>query len=190
MFQIETDRLYLRVLREEDLAVFHKTIYADAEVTQYLPGGVPRPIARTEATIAHAIKHQAQHGFSTWAAVDKRSGDFLGQAGIFYPPERGDVEIAYAFGRAYWGKGYATEVARASIRFGFEYAHLTVLHAITNRENVTSQKVMQKLGMTYQGLITFQEDGPSLQHYTITPDAFTPSDAYFRVTMERETPVP
>lgn len=181
MVQIETERLLLRPHREDDLMALHETIYSDADVTRYLPGGKPRPLERTTATLEQFIKHQAQHGFSLWAVIEKETGAFVGQAGVFYPPARGGVEVAYAFGKNYWGKGYATEVVRAAIRYAFEVAQLPMLHAVAEVDNVPSQKVMQKVGMVYQGEITFEVDPVPLVHYAITPDTFDPGDAFYKV---------
>lgn len=187
MFQIETDRLLLRVFREDDLPAYQQNIYGDADVTTYMAGGAPRPIERTLQTLRYFVQHQVEHGFSVWAVTEKATGDFVGHGGLCYLGDTGDVEIAYAFGKDYWGKGYATEVARASLRFGFEHGGLAIIHALANTPNIPSQKVMQKLGMTHEGLTTRYHGGEALELYTITREAFQPGDAYFQVTLEEST---
>lgn len=164
MFPIETERLRLRPFQPEDLAVYHATIYGDAEVMTYLPGGVPRPIEVVTETMDYFMSHQERYGFSIWAIFEKESETFVGHGGLIYAPRTDEarskeVEIAYAFGKAYWGKGYATEVARASLKFGFEEAGLAKIIALAFPANLPSQRVMQKIGMTYKGLTdTYHEE--------------------------------
>lgn len=157
MFMIETERLRLRTFQPDDLTVYHATIYGDAEVMTYLPGGVPRPIEVVTETMDYFVSHQERYGFSIWAVFEKENDTFVGHGGLIYAPRTDegrskDVEIAYAFGKAYWGNGYATEVAQASLKFGFEEIGLEKIIALAFPANVPSQRVMQKIGMTYKGL--------------------------------------
>jgi len=157
MFTIETERLRLRTFESDDLGAYHATIYGDAEVMTYLPGGVPRPIEVVEETMDYFISHHHRHGFSIWAVFEKESNTFVGHGGLIYTPRSDeapatDVEIAYAFGKTSWGKGYATEVAQASLNFGFGTMGLDKIIAVAFPANVPSQRVMQKVGMTYKGL--------------------------------------
>ena len=184
MFQIETDRLVMRVYREEDVTVAQKLIYGDAEVMTYLDDGVTRPIERTEKTLRFFIKHQQEHGFSIWAVANKATGEVIGQCGLCILGDTGDVEVAYAFGKKYWGQGYATEAARASLRFAFEQARLHGVVALAYPPNIASQNVMRKLGMTHEG-ITTRYGGTPLEFYKITREAFDPGNAFYKATLER-----
>jgi RimJ/RimL family protein N-acetyltransferase len=163
MVTIETERLRLRTFQPADVETYHAMVYGDAEVMLYLPGGVPRPIELVEDTVAYFIQHQKKHGFSIWAVVEKESNQLVGHGGLIYTPRTDEepsteVEIAYAFGKAYWGKGYATEVARASLRYGFEEIGLERIIALAFPANVPSQRVMQKIGMTHLGLTDIYHD--------------------------------
>lgn len=163
MFIIETERLRLRNFLPDDLDAYHRTIYGDADVMTYLPGGVPRPRAIVQETMDYFIAHHEQHGFSIWAVLEKESNRLVGHGGLIYAPrsdeERStEVEIAYAFGKTVWGKGYATEVATATLQFGFEVATLEKIIAVAFPANLPSQRVMQKAGMTYKGLTDLYHD--------------------------------
>ena len=154
---IETERLYLRTFQPEDLSSYHATIYGNADVMTYLPGGIPRPVEVVRETMDYFVSHQERYGFSIWAVFEKESQTFVGHAGLIHAPRTDerlpqDVELAYAFGKAYWGSGYATEVARASLKFGFEEIELDKIIALAFSANVPSQRVMQKIGMTYKGV--------------------------------------
>jgi RimJ/RimL family protein N-acetyltransferase len=95
--------------------------------------------------------------------VEKERNILVGHGGLIYAPRSDegkatDVEIAYAFGKAYWGRGYATEVATGSLKFGFEEIGLEKIIAVAFPANVPSQRVMQKIGMTYKGLTSLYHD--------------------------------
>ncbi|MBI5670156.1 MAG: GNAT family N-acetyltransferase [Chloroflexi bacterium] len=178
---IETARLRLRPARADDLDSYQSLIYGDADVMRYLPGGVPRPVERTQATLNVFIQHQAQHGFSVWAVERKDDGEFIGQAGLFTIPNTTEIEVAYAFGKAHWGKGYATEAARTSLRYGFETAALPYILAVANPPNVASQRVMQKIGMRYIGLTSQYYNNTELVLYRMDRDEFQVDDALYKV---------
>lgn len=181
MFTIETARLRLRPARADDLDNYQSLIYGDAEVMRYLPGGVPRPVERTQATLNVFIQHQAQHGFSVWAVELKDNGEFIGQAGLWTIPNTAEIEVAYAFGKAHWGNGYASEAARASLRYGFETANLPYILAVANPPNLASQRVMQKIGMKYIGLTSQYYDNTELVLYRMDKDDFQADGSAYAV---------
>jgi len=77
-----------------------------------------------------------------------RDVKFIGWCGLQYLPETEEVEVAYLLGKAYWGKGLATEAAQASLRYGFEDLGLESIVGIVHLENKASQRVLEKLGLT------------------------------------------
>jgi ribosomal-protein-alanine N-acetyltransferase len=150
---LETERLRLRLFHPDDLDDYHRVIYGDPDVMVYMPGGVPRSRERTQAVLDFSVAHAQQHGFTLWAVVNKTDNTFLGHCGLVYlqdSPE--EVELAYAFGKAYWGQDYASEAARAALRYGFEVAGLDCILALAVPDNIASQRVMQKAGMKPQGI--------------------------------------
>jgi ribosomal-protein-alanine N-acetyltransferase len=148
---LETERLILRPFVPADLDDYHAQIYSDPDVTRYLPGGRPRPLDRTQVVLDYSIEHGRKHGFTLWAVVRKADHQFIGHCGLVYLQNSPEVEIAYAIGKAFWGQGYVTEAARAALRYGFETAGLEQIIALAVPENIASQRVMQKIGMHYQG---------------------------------------
>jgi ribosomal-protein-alanine N-acetyltransferase len=72
----------------------------------------------------------------------------IGWAGLEFLPEMNEAEVAYLLGKDYWGKGLATEAALAAVQYGFETAGLARIVGIVHVENVASQRVMDKLGMS------------------------------------------
>jgi RimJ/RimL family protein N-acetyltransferase len=178
---LETARLILRPFVVDDLQEYHTRIYSDPDVTRYLPGGVPRPIERTRVVLEFSIEHGEKHGFSLWAVIEKASGMLIGQCGLLYMQNAVDVEIAYAFGKDYWGQGYAAEAGIACLRYGFETTGLPQIVAVAFPANLASQRVMQKIGMTHQGL-TGQYYNAELVLYTMQRADFQPNESPYTLT--------
>ncbi len=84
-----------------------------------------------------------------WAVVVKDSGHVIGYCGLIFLEGTTEVELAYGLAKSSWGKGFATEAARASLRFGFEELKLNRVVAVVNPQNIPSQRVLEKLGMKY-----------------------------------------
>jgi RimJ/RimL family protein N-acetyltransferase len=180
MVMIETARLLLRPFVMSDLNDYHTHIYSDADVTRYLPGGVPRPRDGTQKVLEFSIQHGEEFGYTLWAVIDKDSMAFLGHCGLVMLHNGEAVEVAYAFGKAFWGYGVASEAARASLRFGFENAGLEQIIALSAPDNTASQRVMQKIGMHYQGMTDHYYDTPLIL-YSLPQDEFRVDDSVYAV---------
>ena len=172
MPEIETARLRLRMFTLDDLDDYYREIYSDADVMRYLPPGTVRPREDAERALKFFIDYWNDHPFGVWAVVEKASSAMIGQAGLLhfrdYPDE---VEVLYALGKAWWGKGYAAEAGRASLQYGFEKGELSRIYAVAYPENKASQRVMQKLGMVSQGL-TSRYFGIEMACYLIAREEF------------------
>jgi len=145
---METQRLILRPWREEDIEPF-AAMSADPAVAEYLGGPLDRTGA--EATMSRIAAHFREHGFGFWALELKGAAPFIGFAGLqhvgFDAPFTPAVEIGWRLARDHWGKGYATEAARAAIAFGFETLGLDEIVAFTVPANLRSRAVMERLVM-------------------------------------------
>jgi GrpB-like predicted nucleotidyltransferase (UPF0157 family) len=130
---------------------FMDRLLGDPEVMRYVSGGVPQTREQTREGIVRNLETQRRRGFSVWLGVARESGEPVGDCGL-YPLDRGpEVEVAYRLARPYWGKGYATEAAAAALRFGFDVVGLDEIVAVAYPENVASRRVMEKIGMRYEG---------------------------------------
>jgi ribosomal-protein-alanine N-acetyltransferase len=94
------------------------------------------------------IAHQREHGFSVWALDLRESGTLIGAVGLQQLEGTDEIESAWLVARLHWGKGLATEAARASLTLGFERFQLPRILAATLPENIASIRVMEKLGMS------------------------------------------
>ncbi|MCG6497576.1 GNAT family N-acetyltransferase [Kitasatospora sp. A2-31] len=158
---LTTERLVLRRFTTADTDRLVE-LDGDPEVTRYLTGGRPTPRAQVENTLLPLyFAHYERYGdLGWWAAEERDGGAFLGWF-EFRPPDRedpGEVELGYRLRRPAWGRGYATEGARALIDQGFARLGVRRVVAYTMAVNLGSRRVMEKAGLRY--VRTFHEDYP------------------------------
>jgi RimJ/RimL family protein N-acetyltransferase len=146
---LTTDRLVLRPWRETDADAF-AAMNADPVVMAHYPA--PQTREESDASFGRVCAHFADRGFGLWAAEEKATGAFIGFVGLAVPKFEAHftpcVEIGWRLLPHAWGKGYATEGARASLAFGFGTLGLAEIVALTRPENTRSIAVMERLGMT------------------------------------------
>lgn len=147
--EIRTERLLLRRWLPADLEPF-AAMNADPRVSEYLP----TPLARAESDekVARIHVHFEEHGFGLWAVEIPGITPFAGFVGLSAPRFEAHftpaIEIGWRLGAEHWGRGYATEGARAALAFGFDVARLEEIVSITVPANARSRHVMEKIGMT------------------------------------------
>jgi RimJ/RimL family protein N-acetyltransferase len=148
---LETKRLVLRHQVLQDLDDLW-ALYCDPEITRYIPDA---PRSRQEAKEElewHRNGHPRFPELGLWATIHKETGRFIGRCGLlpWTIDEGQEVEVAYTIAREYWGQGLATEAAKAILNYGFEQLNLSRLVSLINSENIASQKVAEKIGMTFE----------------------------------------
>jgi RimJ/RimL family protein N-acetyltransferase len=148
---LETKRLVLRHQIIRDLDALWQ-LYCDPEIIRYIPDA---PRSREEAKEElewHMNGHPRFPELGLWATIHKETGKFIGRCGLlpWTIDERQEVEVAYTIARNYWGQGLATEAAQAILNYGFEQLNLSRLVSLIDSENIASQKVAEKIGMTFE----------------------------------------
>jgi ribosomal-protein-alanine N-acetyltransferase len=146
MDELTTERLHLRPLTLADFEADYAMVGSNPNVTwdhQVHP--------RDKAVEAHhrRLSHWEAHGFGMWAAIEKFTGLFIGHGGLQYLEQTGDVEVGYYLGEPSWRKGYATELGKAAIDYGFTRLKLPHIVAVVRPENHASQHVLSKLGLRF-----------------------------------------
>ncbi|NJM97437.1 MAG: GNAT family N-acetyltransferase [Phormidesmis sp. RL_2_1] len=150
IYQLETPRLLLRQWQETDKAPLAQ-LNADERVMAHFPATLSRD--QSDAMVARLQGEIEQRGWGLWALETKREHDFIGCVGLNSPAAalplaHPCVEVGWRLAFAYWGYGYATEAAQASLTFGFETLELEKIVSFTALSNRRSQAVMKRLGMT------------------------------------------
>ena len=147
---IQIDGYTMRPLSVSDLDVLSE-IWADTEVTRFLPSrGLPISKAKVEKSLASFVHHWETRKYGIWAIVENVSSSMIGYCGLRYLDELDKVEVVYGLAKAYWGKGIATEAAKASISYGLEVVNLNKIIAMVLPENKASQRVIKKAGLNYE----------------------------------------
>jgi ribosomal-protein-alanine N-acetyltransferase len=154
--ELETARLRLRPFTPADADDLYR-LYSDPEVMRYIGQGTVRTREQTAEALAKMIDEWEQHGFGMWALFDRRDGRFLGRCGLRPLPGTPEVELGYTLFKEAWGKGLATEAARASVAFGFEKLALPRIVAIAHPPNRASRRVMEKVGMRFERQAPYQD---------------------------------
>ena len=168
---VETERLLLRPFVEDDVVTYER-IRANPEVARYLPGGieavksVPERARQTMQTFA---RHWRERGFGPWAVIDKQTRVLIGHCGLRYLPEFDAVELLYALDPSAWGKGLATEAARAALDYGRTALGLPRIIALALPDNRASLRVMERVGMRYVKTASFQGYDVVLYEVSLRP---------------------
>jgi len=148
---IETERLILRPWRDADLAPF-AALNADPEVMEFFPETLSR--TESDALARRVMGRIAEEGFGFFAVEEKGGDPFIGMVGVSVPHYGADLpcgpctEVGWRLARSSWGKGYASEAARASLAFAFDTLGVDEVVSFTAVQNLRSQAVMRRIGMT------------------------------------------
>lgn len=149
MFLIETDRLKLYEFNESHAEYIFRLNH-DPDVMRYTGDVYFESIEHALEKIK-AYNHYRVYGYGRWLCEVKETREIIGWCGLKWEKEDGEefVDLGYRFFKEYWGKGYATESAFASLNYGFEKLGMTNILARVLQENKASIHVMKKLGMTF-----------------------------------------
>jgi RimJ/RimL family protein N-acetyltransferase len=146
---LSTDRVLLRRWRESDHIPFAR-MNNDPQVMEFYPELLTA--TESSALISRAEAHFEEHGFGPWAAELRETGEFIGYIGLMVPRFEAAftpcVEIGWRLARNYWGRGLATEGARAVLQCAFDRLQLPEVVSFTVPANLRSRRVMERLGMT------------------------------------------
>lgn len=160
---LETERLVLRKLTQEDFTDLCK-ILKDKEVMYAYEHAFEDDEAHD--WLDRQIMRYKNDGFGLWAVILKENGEFIGQCGITMQEweEKRVPEVGYLFRKEFWHKGYATEVAVACKEYAFEKLGITEIYSIIRENNIPSQNVAKRNGMTVCGMQTKHYYGMEMPH--------------------------
>lgn len=191
---IETERLLLRVPTDADIAPLAAFI-EDPDFSRYIPKSkvVRTPMERAERLIGIYRRRWEEEPLNAmgWSTIRKSDARFIGICGVEGVPETADGEIDYRLGPPFWGQGYATEAARAVVRFSFEQTTWDRVVAAVVPANAPSVRVIEHLGFVFEKEVNYLEmagdpnlvlDPPFVSYYVLRRDQYTPGDAFYRLT--------
>jgi RimJ/RimL family protein N-acetyltransferase len=147
---LETERLLLRPFTNADHDAY-AAICADAEVMRYIGTGVT--LNRDEAwrSMANILGHWTLRGYGMYAIEVRDTGELVGRAGYLDPPGWPGFELGWLLGRGHWGRGYASEAARACLDHAFGELGRDRVISLIRPDNARSIRVAEKLGERLAG---------------------------------------
>jgi len=145
---LQTSNLTLTPLQPGDAAALY-TVYQTEGVLRYFPNPAPPTLEQVQRFISRQQSHWETYRYGNWGLHLADRQEIIGWAGLQYLPELDQTEVGFLLDRPFWGKGYATEAAAASLRFGFEQCRLEQIIALVHPDNLASRRVIEKCGLGY-----------------------------------------
>jgi [ribosomal protein S5]-alanine N-acetyltransferase len=150
---IETERLLIRPFDLDADSTAMAEVYCDPEVMRFIPGGAAADAAGVRSLIERYVRVHVDHGFSSWAIVERRTGQPIGDVGFAVFRATGDVELGYTLAKSRWGHGFATEAAGACLALGLANFDVPRIIAVVDEENEASLRVPERIGMKRLGSV-------------------------------------
>lgn len=166
----ESERLGFRRWTDNDKEPFAK-MNADQEVMEFMPKCLT--FEESNAFIYRIEEHFNTYGFGLWAVDIKETGTFIGYIGFFTAEFQSEftpcIEVGWRLNRKSWNKGYATEGAKACLKYGFEELKLDEVYSFTSKLNLRSINVMKKIGLKQAGVFEHPnvEEGHPLKPHVL-----------------------
>ncbi len=147
--RLETERLILRMWRRSDFEPYAE-MCADPEVMRYI-GGKPMTKAESWRHLAMVIGHWHLRGYGMWAVEECSGGELVGRVGCWNPEGWAGFEVGWMLRRKFWGRGFATESAQASLNYAFNELGQSHIISVIHPDNQASIKVAERLGEKLEG---------------------------------------
>lgn len=152
---LETRRIALREFVVVDFPDLYR-LDSDPRVMRYLNGGTPLSHAEVRRRFVEILRYYPHHhGLGVWRAARRDSGEFIGWFCLEHGRGTCDLELGYRLLPDAWGKGYATEVTQALLRYAFEDLGVFRVIAVTHPDNTASQRVLLKSGLADGGFARY-----------------------------------
>ena len=205
---LQTNRLILRPINMDHVDALHRIIYADQDVAPFYAGEVQN-LEETHDIVLHSSwlnQHCGDQGWGSWAIIRKEDTRLIGRINLGRPDrayytvleeERNspfvplDTEIGYAIGKAYWGRGFASEAAQAIIDYAFRTLHIPRIVTPADADNVPSQKLLKRLGFRMQRNVHSEYQGIAgvLQNPALTGSSTPSGHGRFLLSVKRKKKV-
>ncbi|MEW9500756.1 GNAT family N-acetyltransferase [Jeotgalibacillus marinus] len=150
---LETERLILRKITFEDVEAMY-SYGSNEDVSKYVTWNTHKTLSDTKEFVEFILSQYENKKVAPWGIEYKEKGKFIGTINFLgWQPNHKIAEIGYVISQDYWGKGIATEAANEVIRFAFNNMDLVRIQARCFVENIGSERVMEKTGMSFEGTI-------------------------------------
>ena len=162
-----SERLFYRKAVIED-AEYDFEMLGDKDFVKYIGGGQTFTLEQITRGIEKEIIKEPAEKSGRWCIIIKKGAEYAGRCGIMPTPDNADTEIFYFIRRKFWGNGYASEAARRLLDYCFEVFKLKRVTAWVYPANAPSIRVIEKLGMNYEGMFDYKGAPVQLRRYGIS----------------------
>lgn len=163
--ELETARLSLRRLEASDAAFLVELLNQPSFLTNIGDRGV-RTVEDAHRYLREGpLAMYARHGFGLWHVSRRADGAVLGLCGLLKRDVLPDVDVGYALLPQFWGQGYAFEAAQATVRHASSRFALSRVAAVVSEGNAGSIRVLEKLGMKFERMVSMRPDEPDVRLY-------------------------
>lgn len=183
--RLESDRLILRRFTVEDAEDMYNNWASDDEVTKYLTWPTHSSVEITKSLLCDWVKKYTEDNYYNWGIELRSTGELIGNISVVRIKEDiSGADLGWCMGRKWWGQGFMPEAAKAIIPSLFKKVGFIRLAACFDLNNPKSGRVMQKIGMTYEG--TFRKAGENNQGvidevwYSILKEEFSEDRSKFK----------
>jgi RimJ/RimL family protein N-acetyltransferase len=166
---LRTERLILTPWEGPDWTAL-RPIAQDPEVMRYITGGVPWTDEKIQSFVDRQVKLYAERGYCRWKLTEQPTGEVIGFCGPGAWRDGLEPEIGWWLARRCWGRGLATEAARAALGDAFERVRLDRLISVAMPANAASRRIMEKLGLRFES--EFESEGTRLVRYATDRAAY------------------
>lgn len=149
---LETARTRMEAWQPEDAAAVRR-LATDSRVMRHISGGEPWDDERIREFLARQIRQEEQLGYCLWKLMLKETSEMVGLCGLQPLAGTDEIEVGWWLAPEHWGKGIATEAALAALAWAFEQKKLSRVVAVALPDNHASIRVMEKLGMRFEGRV-------------------------------------
>lgn len=176
--KLETDRLILRKINNEDYKDAYVTWCNDEDIVKYTVHGVHKNIDVTKRVYERWIQEYEDEKTFRWIIELKENHKVIGTIDVSSPwIKYGTLEPGYVIGKEYWGKGYATEATKEVIRYLFEECDADTIYSEHMENNIGSGRVMQKSGLVFEArlksrVVDREGNRQDLLSYVLTKDEY------------------
>lgn len=156
---LATKRLILRPVAVEDVKPIFDCWMQDEDVSRYMYWYASNDIEETEKFVKYEIENLDNELWNRWIIVTKSERELIGTCLVYFNSEENSWDISYNLGKKYWGKGYATEAMTKALEYAANVLKMTECIAIHADENTASERVIKKLGFSYEKTVPFKCNG-------------------------------
>jgi RimJ/RimL family protein N-acetyltransferase len=162
---IQTTRLYLRQFTIDDASLI--LALNTPTVLKYVHERLPKDVEDAKQIIQNIILPQYElYQLGRFAVHVKEDNRFVGWCGLKFLKDENEIDLGYRFMENEWGKGFATEAAKATLQWGFTEKNLETIIGRAHIDNIASQNVLQKVGLVYDKDI--EEEDTIVKVYSLT----------------------